>query len=67
MTVHKSQGSTLDRAKVDMQSTFADGRPHLMLGVSARIVTDRVGQAYVAMSRATSMEGLQVLDFRPEW
>lgn len=47
VTVHKSQGLTIDLLEVDLEGTFADG------------------QAYVALSRARSMEGLRVLNFHP--
>ncbi|CAE7183572.1 unnamed protein product [Rhizoctonia solani] len=48
MSIHKSQGQTLDRVKVDCARIFEKG------------------QAYVALSRATSLEGLQVLNFDPK-
>lgn len=48
LSVHKSQGQTLDRVRVDLRRTFEKG------------------QAYVALSRATNMEHLQVLNFLPE-
>ena len=48
LSVHKSQGQTLERVRVDLRKTFEKG------------------QAYVALSRATSMEHLQVRNFSSE-
>ncbi|CED85302.1 mitochondrial dna helicase [Phaffia rhodozyma] len=45
MSIHKSQGQTLERVKVDLRRVFEKG------------------QAYVALSRATSIDALQVLSF----
>jgi len=45
LSVHKSQGQTLERVKVDLGRTFEKG------------------QAYVAISRATTVEQLQVINF----
>lgn len=45
ITIHKSQGMSLDYLKVDCSRSF------------------EAGQAYVALSRARSIEGLQVLSF----
>ncbi len=47
LSIHKAQGQTLERVKVDLGRIFEKG------------------QAYVALSRATSQEGLQVLRFDP--
>ena len=45
LSIHKAQGQTLERVKVDLGRVFEKG------------------QAYVALSRATSQEGLQVMRF----
>jgi len=48
LSIHKAQGQTLERVKVDLGKVFEKG------------------QAYVALSRATTMAGLQVLRFDPK-
>ena len=48
LSIHKAQGQTLERVKVDLGKVFEKG------------------QAYVALSRATRMDGLQVLRFDPK-
>ncbi|EGD97453.1 DNA repair and recombination protein pif1 [Trichophyton tonsurans CBS 112818] len=48
LSIHKAQGQTLQRVKVDLGRVFERG------------------QAYVALSRATSKDGLQVSRFDPK-
>ena len=48
LSIHKAQGQTLERVKVDLGRVFEKG------------------QAYVALSRATTIQGLQVLRFDPK-
>jgi ATP-dependent DNA helicase PIF1 len=47
MSIHKAQGQTMSRVKVDLKRIFEKG------------------QAYVALSRATSLEGLEIVGFDP--
>lgn len=47
LSIHKSQGQTLSKVKVNLQRIFEKG------------------QAYVALSRAVSRDGLQILNFNP--
>lgn len=48
LSIHKAQGQTLERVKVDLGRIFEKG------------------QAYVALSRATCQEGLQIMRFDPK-
>ena len=48
LSIHKAQGQTLERVKVDLGKIFEKG------------------QAYVALSRATTQEGLQITRFDPK-
>jgi ATP-dependent DNA helicase PIF1 len=47
LSIHKAQGQTLERVRVNLSRVFEKG------------------QAYVALSRATSMAGLEVIGFDP--
>ncbi|CCL99381.1 uncharacterized protein FIBRA_01399 [Fibroporia radiculosa] len=48
MSIHKSQGQTIQRVRIDLARVFEKG------------------QSYVALSRAASLDGLQVLGFDPK-
>ena len=48
LSIHKAQGQTLEKVRVDLGKIFEKG------------------QAYVALSRATTQEGLQILRFDPK-
>lgn len=48
LSIHKAQGQTLERVKIDLKRVFEKG------------------QAYVALSRATSQDGLVVQNFDPK-
>ena len=63
MSIHKSQGQTLDRVKVDLGRVFEKGTLHCYIFVMWLTRPGKTGQAYVALSRATSLAGLQVLGF----
>ena len=47
LSIHKAQGQTIQRLRVDLKNIF------------------EAGQVYVALSRAVSMDNLQVLNFKP--
>ena len=47
LSIHKSQGLTIPRLKVDLGQIF------------------EMGQAYVAISRAVSLDTLQIINFAP--
>lgn len=61
MSIHKSQGQTLERVKVDLGRVFEKGR--FIIECVYPHTDEFLGQAYVALSRATSLDGLQVLNF----
>jgi ATP-dependent DNA helicase PIF1 len=49
LSIHKSQGLTLDKLETDLHDIFANG------------------QLYVALSRASTKEGLTIKNFKPEY
>lgn len=63
LTIHKSQSQTLDKVIVDLHRCFADGQSSDVTHQSH--VNMQIGQAYVALSRARSKEGLEIRHFNP--
>ena len=68
LSIHKSQGQTLERVRVNMQRVFEKGQgAHLNFwSFTVEVVAESsLCLAYVALSRATSLERLQILNFDP--
>ena len=80
ITIHKCQGMTLNKASLSLSSAFEFGKTcsaQLVLSHAVHYsrsftesclrnwATYSIGQAYVALSRVQSLEGLRVLDFNP--
>lgn len=65
--MHKSQGQTIERVKVDLGGVFEKGQGSSgLVPICLVFVPDtQTQQAYVALSRATSLETLEVLNFSP--
>lgn len=69
VSIHKAQGQTIQRVKVDLSKVFEKGRGYYKApfseceNVAADVSPYHPGQSYVALSRAASMEGLQVVGF----
>lgn len=68
MSIHKSQGQTLNYVKVDLGKVFECGSSlPLPAEFSETLLTlecQYTGQSYVALSRATSLDSLQVINFK---
>lgn len=47
LSIHKAQGQTIDRLRIDLKKVF------------------EIGQVYVALSRATNKDHLEILNFHP--
>ena len=71
MSIHKSQGQTIERVKVNLGRIFEKGQgqnistQHLCVCRERKNSSSLLFTAYVALSRARSLEGLQVINFHP--
>lgn len=63
--MHKSQGQTIERVRVDLGGVFEKGQGSSVLVPIYLIFIPETQQAYVALSRATSLETLEVVNFSP--
>ena len=66
LSIHKSQGQTLDRVRVNLRRVFEKGQGLSTLMSRRDDTGSLLSTAYVALSRATSLEGLQVLGFQSD-
>ena len=65
ISIHKSQGQTLRRVRVNLGKIFEKGQGQLSRAFGTLPPLTRNPPAYVALSRATSLQTLQVLNFDP--
>lgn len=66
LSIHKSQGQTLERVKVDLQCIFEKGQGSSEFRLPderKEVLKNDFSLAYVALSRATNLATLQVLNF----
>ena len=65
LSIHKSQGQTLDRVRVNLDRIFEKGQGKCLTRVPSVPWSYHTLVAYVALSRATSLQRLQVMNFDP--
>jgi len=63
ISIHKSQGQTLQRVRVNLGRIFEKGQGQWFCTFGNQFSLIRNPTAYVALSRATSLQTLQVLNF----
>ncbi|KAJ3985395.1 hypothetical protein F5890DRAFT_1158065 [Lentinula detonsa] len=63
--MHKSQGQTLERVKVDLGKVFEHGQGNCPLSCSGTRNSLLLHLAYVALSRATTLAQLEIVNFNP--
>lgn len=70
ISIHKSQGQSLDAVSIDLSGAFESGESlppaSCTTGLHANDQVCYTGQAYVSLSQAKHIKGLQVLNFQPE-
>ncbi|KAJ3993253.1 hypothetical protein F5050DRAFT_747586 [Lentinula boryana] len=65
LSMHKSQGQTLERVKVDLGKVFEHGQGNCPLSCSGTRNSFLLHIAYVALSRATTLAQLEIVNFNP--
>jgi ATP-dependent DNA helicase PIF1 len=64
LSIHKSQGQTLERVRVDLNRIFEKGQG-LFTSSDCLVRLTKPSLAYVALSRATTMSSLEIQNFHP--
>lgn len=61
-----TSAAALDKVKVDLTKVFEKGQGEILCETNCYESNQRPSSAYVALSRATSLQGLHVVGFKPD-